>query len=86
RQVGLTAKKGEGVKVLNEEIGRLQAARANLVNNTNAADRKKKKYKDAVKAIDDEIANLRTAKGRVQDITEEAQRMNSELGKDVNKK
>ncbi|MCC9021485.1 phage tail tape measure protein [Bacillus nakamurai] len=86
RQVGLNAKKGEGVKVIDKEIGRLQAARANLVNNTNAADRKKKKYKDAVKAIDDEIANLRTAKGRVQDITEEAQRMNNELGKDVHKK
>ncbi|MCM3276259.1 phage tail tape measure protein [Bacillus velezensis] len=86
RQVGLNAKKGEGVRVIDKEIGRLQDARANLKNNTTAADRKTDEYRKSVKAIDDEIANLRTARGRVADITSEAQRMNATLSKDITKR
>lgn len=86
RQVGLNAKKGEGVRVIDKEIGRLQDAKANLKNNTTAADRKTDEYRKSVKAIDDEIANLRTARGRVADITSEAQRMNATLSKDITKR
>ncbi|MEK4547363.1 phage tail tape measure protein [Bacillus sp. FSL L8-0173] len=86
RQVGLNAKKGEGVRVIDKEIGRLQDARANLKNNATAADRKTDEYRKSVKAIDDEIANLRTARGRVADITSEAQRMNAALSKDITKR
>ncbi|AWM47495.1 phage tail tape measure protein [Bacillus amyloliquefaciens] len=86
RQVGLNAKKGEGVRVIDKEIGRLQDAKANLKNNTTAADRKTDEYRKSVKAIDDEIANLRTARGRVADITSEAQRMNAALSKDITKR
>ncbi|WP_033575354.1 phage tail tape measure protein [Bacillus amyloliquefaciens] len=86
RQVGLNAKKGEGVRVIDKEIARLQDAKANLKNNTTAADRKTDEYRKSVKAIDDEIANLRTARGRVADITSEAQRMNAALSKDITKR
>ncbi|TXK24563.1 phage tail tape measure protein [Bacillus amyloliquefaciens] len=86
RQVGLNAKKGEGVRVIDKEIARLQDAKANLKNNTTAADRKTDEYRKSVKAIDDEIANLRTARGRVADITSEAQRMNATLSKDITKR
>lgn len=86
RQVGLNAKKGEGVRVIDKEIGRLQDAKANLKNVTNVADRKTDEYRKSVKAIDDEIANLRTARGRVADITSEAQRMNATLSKDITKR
>ncbi|MBW7977945.1 phage tail tape measure protein [Bacillus velezensis] len=86
RQVGLNAKKGEGVRVIDKEIARLQDAKANLRNNTTAADRKTDEYRKSVKAIDDEIANLRTARGRVADITSEAQRMNAALSKDITKR
>ncbi|MCY7682010.1 phage tail tape measure protein [Bacillus velezensis] len=86
RQVGLNAKKGEGVRVIDKEIGRLQDAKANLKNVTNVADRKTDEYRKSVKAIDDEIANLRTARGRVADITSEAQRMNAALSKDITKR
>ncbi|UMQ50277.1 phage tail tape measure protein [Bacillus velezensis] len=86
RQVGLNAKKGEGVRVIDKEIARLQDAKANLKNNTTAAYRKTDEYRKSVKAIDDEIANLRTARGRVADITSEAQRMNAALSKDITKR
>ncbi|QHM89706.1 hypothetical protein DXY21_03781 [Bacillus velezensis] len=86
RQVGLNAKKGEGVRVIDKEIGRLQDAKANLKNNTTAADRKTDEYRKSVKAIDDEIANLRTARGRVEEITSEANRMNAALSKDISKR
>ncbi|TJZ71375.1 phage tail tape measure protein [Bacillus amyloliquefaciens] len=86
RQVGLNAKKGEGVRVIDKEIGRLQDAKANLKSNTTAADRKTDEYRKSVKAIDDEIANLRSARGRVAEITSEAQRMNATLSKDITKR
>ncbi|MCP6683006.1 phage tail tape measure protein [Bacillus nakamurai] len=86
RQVGLNAKKGEGVRVIDKEIVRLQEAKANLKNNTTAADRKTDEYRKSVKAIDDEIANLRSARGRVEEITSEAQRMNAALSKDITKR
>ncbi|MCY8272434.1 phage tail tape measure protein [Bacillus sonorensis] len=56
RQVGLNAKKGEGVNVLRKELFRLKDVKANLENNTTAADKKTKEYKDSVKAVDDEIS------------------------------
>ncbi|MEL7734266.1 phage tail tape measure protein [Bacillus velezensis] len=86
RQVGLNAKKGEGVRVIDKEIARLQDAKANLKSNATAADRKTDEYRKSVKAIDDEIANLRSARGRVAEITSEAQRMNATLSKDITKR
>ncbi|MEC1792199.1 phage tail tape measure protein [Bacillus vallismortis] len=86
RQVGLNAKKGEGVKVIDTEIARLKDAKANLKNNTSEADRKKDEYKKAVKAIDNEIAQLQKAKGRVQEITAEAETMNEKLARRIQKK
>ncbi|MCY7919713.1 phage tail tape measure protein [Bacillus vallismortis] len=86
RQVGLNAKKGEGVKVIDTEIARLKDAKANLKNNTSEADRKKDEYKKAVKAIDDEIAQLQKAKGRLQEISAEAETMNEKLARRIDKK
>ncbi|MGO0714986.1 phage tail tape measure protein [Bacillus subtilis] len=86
RQVGLTAKKGEGVKVIDKEIARLKDARANLVNNTSAADKKKQEYRKSLDAIDSEISKLESAKGRVQEITAEAENMNATLSKDITKR
>ncbi|MDO3662056.1 phage tail tape measure protein [Bacillus sp. C28GYM-DRY-1] len=86
RQVGLNAKKGEGINVLNREIARLKDARANLVNNTSAADKKKQEYRKSLDAIDSEIAKLESAKGRVQEITAEAENMNATLSKDITKR
>ncbi|MFP6331253.1 phage tail tape measure protein [Bacillus subtilis] len=86
RQVGLNAKKGEGIKVLNSEIARLKDARANLVNNTSAADKKKQEYRKSLAAIDSEIAKLQSAKGRVQEITGAAAEMNAALSKDITKR
>ncbi|MCY8738957.1 phage tail tape measure protein [Bacillus haynesii] len=86
RQVGLNAKKGEGVNVLNREIAKLKDAKANLENNTTAADKKTKEYRDSVKAIDKEIAQLQVAKSKVQEITNEADNMNAKLARRINKK
>ncbi|MCY9274610.1 phage tail tape measure protein [Bacillus haynesii] len=86
RQVGLNAKKGEGVSVLKKEIANLKDAKANLENNTTAADKKTKEYRDAVKAIDKEIAQLQAAKSKVQAITNEAENMNAKLARRINKK
>ncbi|MCY8309478.1 phage tail tape measure protein [Bacillus vallismortis] len=86
RQVGLNAKKGEGVKVIDTEIARLKDAKANLKNNTSEADRKKDEYKKAVKAIDNEISQLQKAKSRVQEITAEAETMNEKLARRIQKK
>lgn len=86
RQVGLNAKKGEGVNVLKKEIVNLKNAKANLENNTTAADKKTKEYRDAVKAIDKEIAQLQAAKSKVQEITNEAENMNAKLARRINKK
>ncbi|MGG3622852.1 phage tail tape measure protein [Bacillus gobiensis] len=85
RQVGLTAKKGEGVKVIDKEISKLQKQKTDLDKNTGAAMKKTKEYQDAVSAIDREISSLNTAKSRVQEITGEAGAMNRELGKDITK-
>ncbi|WP_236251207.1 phage tail tape measure protein [Bacillus sp. NSP9.1] len=86
RQVGLNAKKGEGVKVINKEIARLKDAKANLKTNTSAADKKTKEYRDSVKAIDTEISRLQSAKKKVQDITNSAEDMNKKLARRINKK
>ncbi|MCD2368933.1 phage tail tape measure protein [Bacillus sp. BS3(2021)] len=86
RQVGLNAKKGEGVNVLKKEIANLKDAKANLENNTTAADKKTKEYRDAVKAIDKEIAQLQSAKSKVQEITNEAENMNAKLARRISKK
>ncbi|WP_339168720.1 phage tail tape measure protein [Bacillus sp. FSL M8-0315] len=86
RQVGLNAKKGEGVNVLNREIAKLKDAKANLENNTTAADKKTKEYRDSVKAIDKEIAQLQAAKSKVQEITNEAETMNQKLARRISKK
>ncbi|MEC1426621.1 phage tail tape measure protein [Bacillus sonorensis] len=86
RQVGLNAKRGQGVNVINKEIARLKDARANLANNTSAADKKTKEYRDSVSAIDKEISQLQSAKRRVQEITKEAESMNEKLARRISKK
>ncbi|MEC2233902.1 phage tail tape measure protein [Bacillus subtilis] len=86
RQVGLNAKKGEGINVINREIARLKDARANLINNTTAADKKTQEYRNSLAAIDSEIAKLQSAKGRVQEITSAAKTMNATLSKDITKR
>ncbi|MGN9867309.1 phage tail tape measure protein [Bacillus swezeyi] len=86
RQVGLNAKKGEGVKVINKEIARLKDAKANLKTNTSEADKKTKEYKDSVSAIDEEIEQLKSAKKRVGEIAGEAETMNEKLARRIDKK
>ncbi|MBY8831912.1 phage tail tape measure protein [Bacillus licheniformis] len=86
KQVGLNAKKGEGVNVLRKELLRLEDVKAKLENNTSAADKKTKEYRDSVKAVDKEIAQLKSALSRVQAITKEAETMNEKLARRINKK
>ena len=86
KQVGLNAKKGEGVDVLRKELSRLEGVKFKLENNTSEADKKTKKYRDSVKAVDKEIAQLKSALGRVQAITKEAETMNERLARRINKK
>ncbi|WP_077736933.1 phage tail tape measure protein [Bacillus sonorensis] len=86
QQVGLNAKKGEGVNVLRKELFRLKDVKANLENNTSAADKKTKEYRDSVKAVDKEISQLKSALSRVQDITKEAETMNERLKRRIDKK
>ncbi|TWJ96516.1 Chromosome partition protein Smc [Bacillus licheniformis] len=86
KQVGLNAKKGEGVNVLRKELLRLEDVKAKLENNTSAADKKTKEYRDSVKAVDKEIAQLKSALSRVQAITKEAETMNERLARRINKK
>ncbi|MGT4651577.1 phage tail tape measure protein [Bacillus cereus] len=85
RQVGLNAKKGQGVAVLNQEIMKLKDARANLVNNTTEADKKTTEYRESLAAIEQEISQLEQTKNKVIDITGQAKIMNNELGKDLSK-
>jgi len=86
KQVGLNAKKGEGVDVLRKELSRLEGVKFKLENNTSEADKKTKKYRDSVKAVDKEISQLKSALGRVQAITKEAETMNERLARRINKK
>ncbi|MCY8099469.1 phage tail tape measure protein [Bacillus haynesii] len=86
QQVGLNAKKGEGVDVLRKELSRLEGVKFKLENNTSEADKKTKKYRDSVKAVDKEISQLKSALGRVQAITKEAETMNERLARRINKK
>lgn len=60
--------------------------KAKLENNTSAADKKTKEYRDSVKAVDKEIAQLKSALSRVQAITKEAETMNEKLARRINKK
>lgn len=85
RQVGLNAKKGEGVAVLDKEIMNLKDARSNLINNTTEADKKTTEYRESLAAIEQEISQLEQTKNKVIDITGQAKIMNNELGKDLSK-
>ncbi|ATH73152.1 phage tail tape measure protein [Bacillus altitudinis] len=85
RQVGLTAKKGQGVAVIDWEIMKLKDARANLVNNTTEADKKTAEYRESLAAIEKELSQLEQTKNKVIDITSQAEKMNNELGKDLSK-
>lgn len=85
RQVGLTAKKGQGVAVIDREIMKLKDARANLVNNTTEADKKTTEYRESLATIEKELSQLEQTKNKVIDITSQAKAMNNELGKDLSK-
>ena len=85
RQVGLNAKKGEGVAVLDKEIMNLKDARSNLINNTTEADKKTTEYRESLAAIEREISQLEQTKNKVIEITGQAKVMNNELGKDLSK-
>ncbi|MFX0572871.1 phage tail tape measure protein [Bacillus pumilus] len=85
RQVGLNAKKGQGVAVIDREIMKLKDARANLVNNTTEADKKTAEYRESLAAIEKELSQLEQTKNKVIDITSQAERMNNALGKDLSK-
>ncbi|MEK5308308.1 phage tail tape measure protein [Bacillus sp. FSL M8-0326] len=86
RQVGLTAKKGQGVAVLDKEISKLRDARANLINNTTEADKKTTEYRESLAAIEQEISQLERTKNKVIEITGQASAMNAELSKDLSKR
>ncbi|PAV36310.1 phage tail tape measure protein [Bacillus licheniformis] len=86
QQVGLNAKKGEGVDVLRKELSRLEGVKFKLENNTSEADKKTKKYRDSVKAVDKEISQLKSALNQVEKITKEAENMNEKLARRINKK
>ncbi|MED0863716.1 phage tail tape measure protein [Bacillus safensis] len=86
RQVGLTAKKGQGVAVLDREISKLRDARANLINNTTEADKKTAEYRESLAAIESEISQLERTKNKVIEITGQASTMNAELSKDLSKR
>ncbi|WP_431805443.1 phage tail tape measure protein [Bacillus pumilus] len=85
RQVGLNAKKGQGVAVIDREIMKLRDARANLINNTTEADKKTAEYRESLAAIESELSQLEQTKNKVIDITGQAKAMNNELGKDLSK-
>ncbi|WP_338703939.1 phage tail tape measure protein [Bacillus altitudinis] len=85
RQVGLNAKKGQGVAVIDREIMKLKDARANLVNNTTEADKKTAEYRESLAAIEKELSQLEQTKNKVIDITSQAEKMNNALGKDLSK-
>ncbi|WP_285526601.1 phage tail tape measure protein [Bacillus altitudinis] len=85
QQVGLNAKKGQGVAVLDKEIMKLKDARANLVNNTTEADKKTAEYRESLAAIEKELSQLEQTKNKVIDITSQAEKMNNALGKDLSK-
>ncbi|PRO41418.1 phage tail tape measure protein [Bacillus sp. LLTC93] len=85
RQVGLNAKKGQGVAVIDREIMKLRDARANLINNTTEADKKTAEYRESLAAIESELSQLEQTKNKVIDITGQAKIMNNELGKDLSK-
>lgn len=86
RQVGLTAKKGQGVAVLDREISKLRDARANLINNTTEADKKTAEYRESLAAIESELSQLERTKNKVIEITGQASTMNAELSKDLSKR
>ena len=85
RQVGLNAKKGQGVAVLDKEIMNLKDAQSNLANNTTEADKKTAEYRESLAAIEREISQLEQTKNKVIEITGQAKVMNNELGKDLSK-
>ncbi|MDR4250704.1 phage tail tape measure protein [Bacillus pumilus] len=86
RQVGLTAKKGQGVAVIDREISKLRDARANLINNTTEADKKTAEYRESLAAIESELSQLERTKNKVIEITRQASSMNAELSKDLSKR
>nr|MDF9458077.1 hypothetical protein [Bacillus pumilus] len=86
RQVGLTAKKGQGVAVIDREISKLRDARANLINNTTEADKKTAEYRESLAAIESELSQLERTKNKVIEIIRQASSMNAELSKDLSKR
>ncbi|WP_226568138.1 phage tail tape measure protein [Bacillus stratosphericus] len=85
-QVGLNAKKGQGVAVLDREIIKLKDTRSNLINNTSEAEKNTQKYRESLAAINKQISQLEQTKNKVIEITGQASTMNAELSKDLSKR
>ncbi|THE09951.1 phage tail tape measure protein [Bacillus timonensis] len=85
KQAGINAKKGEGLRTVEQEIIKLQFQKSNMEKNTNEAYKSTEEYKEGIKAIDQQISNLETVRDRVKNIISEAGLLNSELGRSVNK-
>lgn len=85
KQVGINAKRGEEVAALDAGIQKLEGQKQKLLETTPVNMRNTEEYKTAVGEIDKQIGALQGVKNKIMEITGQAQIMNYELSRDIQK-
>ncbi|MEH7237317.1 phage tail tape measure protein [Bacillus sp. JJ1562] len=84
-QVGINAKKGEELRMVDNEIAKLKAKKSSMEANTAEAFKNTQEYQDAIRAIDGQLGKLGEVRGRIDAIIKDAGVMNRELGRSISK-
>ncbi|MEN2464905.1 phage tail tape measure protein [Ornithinibacillus sp. JPR2-1] len=85
KQEGLTAERGQGLAVVQDELKALREERDRLIENTDAARKNTDEYKEAKKAIDTKIERLKGVENQILDITRSTSSMNEQMSRPINK-
>jgi TP901 family phage tail tape measure protein len=84
-QVGLNAKKGEGIRKVDEEIRKLTKQRQKISDNIQEQEHMTEEQRETISKIEGQIDELNTVKARINDINGEAGNLNATLGRDITK-
>ncbi|KAB2335088.1 phage tail tape measure protein [Bacillus mesophilum] len=85
QQVGINAKRGEEIQIVETEIQKLISKRAELEKTTPVNQRNTEEYRRSVDAIESQITELENVKSKISELIQSSAVLNSELGRTINK-
>jgi TP901 family phage tail tape measure protein len=85
KQVGINAKRGEEVAILDDSIQKLEGQKQKLIETTPVNLRNTEEFRTAKEEIEKQITSLQRVKDKILEITGQASIMNYELGREIQK-